>query len=558
MKILILGGYGTFGGRLCHLLKDEPRLTLVIAGRSAARAGAFRRSLGGTARTATAVVSRDGVDAALAEIRPDILVDATGPFQEYGPAPYGVVEACIRHRVDYLDLADAASFVHGIDDFATRAKAAGIWALAGASSFPVLTIAVVDELSRGLDSIESVRGGIAPSPYAGVGANVIRAIAGYAGQPIDVRREGREAKAFALTESADYTIAPPGKVPLRTLRFSLVEVPDLLAIARRYPGVRDVWMGAGPVPEVLHRALNGLAWLVRFRIMPSIAFLSPAIDFVSNHVRWGEHRGGMFVEVVGMRDGERVVRSWHLLAEGEDGPLIPSMAAEALIRKTLAGNPPAPGARSAAGELDLANYGRLFAGRSIHAGTRSSEGSTDASLYRKVLGDAFHALPMAVRDFHAGVSTTYVGSAEVRRRRGPLARLAAWLAGFAPAGHDIPLRVTVTCDPDGETWVRDYDGHVMSSRQEEGRGRWSRLIVERFGAIKVGLAVVVDGDRLRLVVRRWSFAGIPLPRFLAPAGDVHESDVDGAFAFHVDVASPLTGHIVTYKGTLSPAGAPAA
>src|SRR5207248_8930751 len=37
-KILILGGYGTFGRRLAQLLTDDSRLTLVIAGRSLTKA----------------------------------------------------------------------------------------------------------------------------------------------------------------------------------------------------------------------------------------------------------------------------------------------------------------------------------------------------------------------------------------------------------------------------------------------------------------------------------------------------------------------------------------
>src|SRR5262249_15834180 len=41
MKVLILGGYGTFGGRLARLLADEPALTLLIAGRSHAKAATF-------------------------------------------------------------------------------------------------------------------------------------------------------------------------------------------------------------------------------------------------------------------------------------------------------------------------------------------------------------------------------------------------------------------------------------------------------------------------------------------------------------------------------------
>ena len=43
-------------------------------------------------------------------------------------------------------------------------------------------------------------------------------------------------------------------------------------------------------------------------------------------------------------------------------------------------------------------------------------------------------------------------------------------------------------------------------------------VLERFGAIDVALALVVDGDRLTLVPRRWSCLGIPLPNALLPKG----------------------------------------
>jgi len=41
LKLLIVGGYGTFGGRIVELLEDEPRLTLVVVGRSRHRAGDY-------------------------------------------------------------------------------------------------------------------------------------------------------------------------------------------------------------------------------------------------------------------------------------------------------------------------------------------------------------------------------------------------------------------------------------------------------------------------------------------------------------------------------------
>ena len=45
LTVLILGGYGAFGGRLAKLLSAEERLTLILAGRSADRARLFCKGL---------------------------------------------------------------------------------------------------------------------------------------------------------------------------------------------------------------------------------------------------------------------------------------------------------------------------------------------------------------------------------------------------------------------------------------------------------------------------------------------------------------------------------
>ena len=80
--------------------------------------------------------------------------------------------------------------------FDAAAKAAGVFVLSGVSSFPVLTAAVVRHLSQDMTRIDTIYGGIAPSPYAGVGKNVIRAIAGYAGQDVVLRRNGQPAVGY--------------------------------------------------------------------------------------------------------------------------------------------------------------------------------------------------------------------------------------------------------------------------------------------------------------------------------------------------------------------------
>ncbi len=396
LKVLILGGYGTFGGRLAELLADDARLTLIVAGRSRAKAEDFCAKLPAAATLLPMAFDRDGdVDAQLREIAPHVVVDATGPFQSYGEDPYRVVRAAVALGIDYLDLSDGAEFVKGIAQFDAEARRRGVVVLSGVSSFPVLTAAVVRRLARGMARVDAVIGGIAPSPYANVGINVIRAIASYAGKPVAMVRDGRPATGYALTDTRRYTIAPPGRLPLHPIRFSLVDVPDLQVLPGLWPSLRLVWMGAGPVPEIWHRALNALAWLVRLRLLPSLRPFAGLMYRAINLLAWGEHRGGMFVAVEGIGpDGHAIERSWHMTAEVEDGPMIPSMAAEAIIRHMLAGRRPAVGARAAATDLELEDYDALFARRRIATGYRQALPAS-APLYRRLLGDAWDTLARA-------------------------------------------------------------------------------------------------------------------------------------------------------------------
>ena len=553
--VLILGGYGTFGGRLARLLADKERLTIIVAGRSLAQAEVFCAALSARATLTPAAFDREGdVEAQLGRLAPDIVVDASGPFQGYAD-PYALVRAALAHGMHYLDLADGSDFVKGIAQFDPQARERGVFVLSGVSSFPVLTAAVTRRLSRGLSRVDSIIGGIAPSPYAGVGQNVIRAIAGYAGQPVKLVRDGKPAVGYGLAESLRYTVAPPGRLPLRNIRFSLLDVPDLRLLPELWPGLRSIWIGAGPVPEILHRLLNICAFAVRLKMVPSLSPLADLMFRAINVLRWGEHRGGMFVAVTGTDNaGACIERSWHLLAEGDDGPLIPSMACAAIIRKCLDGKPPPAGARAATSDLELEDYETLFARRTIHTGSREVTPTTNAlPLFRRLLGDAYDALPAPLQAMHdLNGEMAAEGVATVTRGEGVLARLMAAVIGFPRAGENVPVRVAFKAERGRERWTRTFAGRSFHSTQEQGRGRFEWLLCERFGPVNAGMALVLDNGKLRLIVRRWSVFGIPLPVTLAPRGDSYEYAEDGRFHFHVEIAHPFTGLIVGYRGWLVP------
>ena len=555
LRLLIIGGYGTFGGRLAELLCREERIALVIAGRSKSAALDFCHVLPpGALREALALNRDRDVARQIRKINPHIVVDASGPFQAYGEDPYRVVKAALATRSHYLDLADSPEFVRGIRQFDGAAKEQGLFILSGVSSFPVLSAAMVRDLANDFGRIDSITGGIAPSPYAGVGYNVIRAVAGYAGKGIPVRRQGRNQTARALRETTRFTIAPPGEIPLLPRTFSLVDVPDLQLLADEWPEVKDVWMGAAPEPAILHCLLRWFAGLVRLGLVPSLAPLARLIHSTANNVRWGEHRGGMFVEVRGEAEGgTSVTRSSHLLAEGHHGLYIPSMAVEAIVRNWLEGRPPRAGARPATAELELSDYGCVFAERPISIGTRNGTGTGDECLHARILGTAWQSVPGVLRAVHgAGPKLTITGAASITRGRGVLARLLARIMRFPAAGENVPVSVTFERHGDCDQWTRDFGGQEFSSTFTAGTGRYEHLLCERFGPLTFGMALVPDANRLNLVMRRWSFLGLPLPRSLMPSGDSYEFAKDSQFRFDVEVRLPLVGFVIRYRGFLAP------
>ena len=565
LSLLIIGGYGTFGGRLARLLGDEPRLRLLIAGRSLEKADDFVAELrsprgwagrlGGNdlgAWLQAVAFDRDGdLIEQLTRLRPDLVVDASGPFQSFGEDPYKVVRACIGLDIDYADLADSTGFVAGISGLDAEAKAKGVFALSGLSSLPALSFAALAAMAPQFSRIESVAAGIAPSAHVKIGLNVVRAISSYAGKPVGVLREGRPAAGSGLIDDMRVTIAPPGVAPLASRKFLLVDAPDLALLPQHVPGLQSTFTGVGTEPQALQRLLGLAARLVRLRLLPSLKPFSRVLQEASHRFALGAHRGGMFVRAAGLdRDGRRITSSWDLIAEGDDGPFIPVIAVEALVRRLLEGIRPQSGARPAAGELSLADFEAAFRRFKITSGIRLDYEEEPLPLYRRILGSAWQQLPPALAAIHAGGTRLASGRARIERGGGLLARLVAGVIGFPPAGEDVPVAVRFAADGDSEIWTRTFGGKAFRSWQAEGKGSDRHLLAEVFGPFRVLLALVPEGDRLRLVVRGWRFLGVPLPLFLAPGGDTYEEERDGRFHFHVEIGGRLTGLVVRYSGWL--------
>ena len=548
MNILIIGGYGTFGYGMADLLSDEAALTITLAGRNFTKAQAATQSLSGAATFIPLELDRNGDLAAQIKTPPDIIIDASGPFQDYGDDKRdNVIRYALAQGCHYLDIADDLEFVAHISEFNSAAKEKDLTLLSGLSTYPVLTAAALKDLSREMEEITDVRAGIAPSSKAIMGRNVIAAVAAYSGkQQVGVLQNGKFTKVHGLTETHRQTICVPGEQPLPNILFSNVEGPDPQELPRHFEGLQNIWMSAGPRPEFLHRMLIGLAHIVKLKFLPNIAWLTGLFYAAQSLVSFGNHSGGMFVKA---SNADQTL-TWNMIAIGDDGPRIPAIPVTIMVRKWLRGDRVAAGARTAITDITLADFDTEFAKLKITHGLHDDTPQS-RNLYEEILGSAYASMSKPLRDLHAiGTGKIFEGRCKVTRGKNPLSYIVATIFRLPKASPDIPVKVVLTKDGEKEIWERFFNGRRMVSTQEAGRGKQSRLVVERFGPIAIHIAILVEDGKQILKTTGWSIFGIPLPKALTPGGNVYEHDADDRFNFHVDLAAPIFGRLVKYEGWL--------
>jgi Domain of unknown function (DUF4166) len=173
-------------------------------------------------------------------------------------------------------------------------------------------------------------------------------------------------------------------------------------------------------------------------------------------------------------------------------------------------------------------------------------------MYARAMGRGFRALPQAVKEAHADrPRRILLGRTSVRRGRGLVARLIGWTFRFPPPLSDAPCRVEFVTTPAGEHWRRRFGGHAMRSRLTLEQGR----LYEIFGPLKCELNCTRRGTKLEIrSTGAATFAGIPLPPWIAPVVIASEFERAGQFNFRVHIRIPAFGLIAAYRGTLAPIG----
>src|SRR5260370_1695499 len=287
-RIVILGGYGTFGRLIADQLAQADR-QMVIAGRDAIKGHAVAASLDAGFVRCDAT-SRDSLLAATTGA--DLVINAAGPFQA---RDYSIPQTCIEQGCHYIDLGDGREYVAGIGALHERARERKVFVCVGASTTPAVTSAVVTELRTHFQRIRSLKVALTAGTRRPARASTIASILAYVGAPVRVWQDSqwRSITGWGLGEFIDY---PP---PVGRRRVQLCDVPDLELFPELFLA-ESVVFKAGVELTLLNYAIAMVACLRKVRPAVNLPALAKPMVWMSKlFKKFGTLRGSVAVGVTG-------------------------------------------------------------------------------------------------------------------------------------------------------------------------------------------------------------------------------------------------------------------
>jgi hypothetical protein len=374
--VLVLGAFGEFGRRITETLCRTTDLPVIAAGR---RVPEVLEDSGNRMRTLR--INAEDMDAGqLAEIKPAMVIDTVGPFQNRDRK---LARLCIDLGVHYVDLADGREFVAGVSELNGAALRSNTLVVSGASTVPALSSAVVKHLASIFSVVEEIEIGIAPGCLGPRGLATMRSVLGYVGRPIPIWSGACVGFARGWSDSRRHSYPPP----IGPRYLSLIDVPDNTLLPLEYPELRQLSVRAGYEVPAVHHALGMLGFLVSVGLIGDLPRHARLLQRLSGWFdRFGSKNGAMHVRLRGFdSEHQPITCTWTLTAECGHGPQIPATAAVLFAKKLLHVPGYAPigtrGALPAFGLLSLQEFKREWLDLRIR--TQESCDTAQKSLIRR-------------------------------------------------------------------------------------------------------------------------------------------------------------------------------
>lgn len=305
-RIVVLGGYGFFGGIVAELLRADGAKPLLAS------------------RRAGADVQIDVEDPASLRraLKPgDVLIDTVGPFQGRGPA---LVDAAMEVGCDLIDLSDSVRYTRMVAE-----RARGIRVLTACSTLSTISAAAIRR--SGIAAPRRLTVVLAPASRRvarpGTGGSLLAQV----GATIDVYRDGRWSQATGFGETRGFRMPPPfGRV-----KGGRLESVDAVLLPRVWPSLATVEFYLDPRAPLL-RPMLSLAARSRAVLRLTRRFGRLGMAYVR---AFGASNGCVRMDIEG---ASGAVKSLALVAR-EHGYLTPAVPAALAARAIAEGRFPHEG-----------------------------------------------------------------------------------------------------------------------------------------------------------------------------------------------------------------------
>lgn len=266
-RVLILGGCGRIGAAVAADVLAHTPAMVTVTGRSPTISPQERFS-----PSALNLSDRDAVEEAIAVH--DLVIHCAGPFS-YRDAH--VLDTCIQHGVNYLDVADNPGYVKQALSRCDRALEAGITAIVSTGVFPGISNSMVRQGIEQLDSADTVQLNYVVAGSGGAGVTVMRTTFLELQHPIQAKLEG-EMQAIAPYSQREVVAFPLPYGRCAVYWFNTIEA---MTLADSFP-LSTIVTKFGSLPDIY----NHLTWLMAHGVPKAWLRKPETVEFLAQVSYW--------------------------------------------------------------------------------------------------------------------------------------------------------------------------------------------------------------------------------------------------------------------------------
>lgn len=342
-KIIVLGGYGAVGSRICAAIARIPFVECVIAGRHPKRARRLAKSISAS----TLRIDVANGEQVVRELEGAFLViNVAAPFQQQSLT---VARYCAGSGVHYIDLADDRSYVNDVLGLNALARRSGSLLVTGASSMPAMAAVLVDSLTDYFDKINEIRTFTVGGNKVPFGRASVYSLLSKIGGKLRSKRRGRWTELCCWTEPQNVSFPDP----VGRRRTYLYDVPAVDQFSRAYE-VQTATFRMGLHPVWVNRSLGFLGWLRRIGWLKKPTRFTRLLHALTRRLsRMGSAGYAIQVQVLGTKGNQEVNHAATLVEADSVGMGITTSIVITLVKQWLENDVEDAGAFTAMGLVGL-------------------------------------------------------------------------------------------------------------------------------------------------------------------------------------------------------------